>query len=76
VKTGAIIVGLIILIIGLYAWVGWLFHFLWNELIPKVFEGPHITWVQGLLFVFFIGMIGRLLRGFNYSDLKKKKNEG
>ena len=57
---------------------GYVFQMLWNTLIPDLFQGPEITYWQGIGLI----VLGKLMTGGFGSgmscgcDCKKKKNSG
>jgi hypothetical protein len=46
---------------GCYALTGWILMLLWNWLVPALFQGPVLTFWQGVGIVFLLSLIGSIL---------------
>ena len=58
----AIALGVIVVVVGLTALSGLIVWALWNALIPALFNGPSITYVQGVLVSVALTIVGSVFR--------------
>lgn len=54
-----VIVGVIALVLGVYAFFTWLFMIVWNAVLPDVFGWKVINFWQAAGIVFILGFIGK-----------------